>query len=163
MEFITVRDLRTRPGKIWDKLRQQQDLVLTSNGRPIAVLSHVDEDGVQEALASLRRARAQAALSRLRAAATLQGLDRLSADEIENAAAALKKLDKNGDGKLTPDEFRSQFRGPGGPEAGPRRRPGGPGGGDRPQRPQRPGNRGGPSGDGDRPQPPARPAPPAGE
>ena len=83
MEFITVRDLRTRPSKVWDKLRQQQDLVLTSNGRPIAVLSHVDEDGVQEALASLRRARAQAALSRLRAAATERGLDRLSPDEID--------------------------------------------------------------------------------
>ena len=29
----------------------------------------------------------------------------ISADEINNAAAALKTLDKNGDGQLTPDEF----------------------------------------------------------
>jgi hypothetical protein len=29
----------------------------------------------------------------------------ISADEIQNAAQALKSLDKNGDGKLTPDEF----------------------------------------------------------
>jgi hypothetical protein len=29
----------------------------------------------------------------------------IDADEIANASAALKKLDKNGDGKLTPDEF----------------------------------------------------------
>jgi Ca2+-binding EF-hand superfamily protein len=29
----------------------------------------------------------------------------LSADEIKNAPEALKTLDKNGDGKLTPDEF----------------------------------------------------------
>ena len=39
----------------------------------------------------------------------------IDADEIAKASAALKKLDKNGDGKLTPDEFH-----------GPR--PGGPGG-----------------------------------
>ena len=90
MEFITVRDLRTRPSRIWDKLRQQQDLVLTSNGRPIAVLSHVDEDGVEEALASLRRARAQAALSRLRADAAEQGLDRLSSDEIKGEISAVR-------------------------------------------------------------------------
>jgi hypothetical protein len=30
----------------------------------------------------------------------------IDADELANAAAALKKLDKNGDGKLTTDEYR---------------------------------------------------------
>src|SRR5947207_12515363 len=30
----------------------------------------------------------------------------ISVEEIANASTALKKLDKNGDGKLTPDEFR---------------------------------------------------------
>lgn len=30
----------------------------------------------------------------------------IDANEIANASAALKKLDKNGDGKLTPDELR---------------------------------------------------------
>ena len=46
----------------------------------------------------------------------------IDADEIANASAALKKLDKNGDGKLTPDEFmgkRPQGRPPGGNDAGP--------------------------------------------
>ena len=42
----------------------------------------------------------------------------ISADEIAAAYAALKKLDKNGDGKLTRDEFRGK-RGPqGGPGKG---------------------------------------------
>jgi hypothetical protein len=44
----------------------------------------------------------------------------IDADEIANASAALKALDKNGDGKLTPDEFmgpRPQH--PGGPGKGP--------------------------------------------
>lgn len=52
----------------------------------------------------------------------------IDADEIANAPAALKKLDKNGDGKLTMDELR-----PPRPEGGPDR--GGPerGGPDRPQ------------------------------
>ena len=76
-------ELRTRPSRIWDKLRQQHDLILTANGRPIAVLSRIDEGGVEGTLASLRRARAQAALSRLPVDAAAQGLDRLSTDEIE--------------------------------------------------------------------------------
>jgi antitoxin (DNA-binding transcriptional repressor) of toxin-antitoxin stability system len=90
VEFITVRDLRTRPSQIWAKLRQQRDLILTSSGRPIAVLSHIDEGGVEETLAVLRRARAQAALSRMRADAAAQGLDRLSSDEIEDEIAAAR-------------------------------------------------------------------------
>jgi len=32
----------------------------------------------------------------------------IDSNEIANAPAALKKLDKNGDGKLTPDELRPQ-------------------------------------------------------
>ncbi len=46
----------------------------------------------------------------------------ISATEIENAAAALKKLDKNNDGKLSADELRPRFDfpgagvGPGGPD-----------------------------------------------
>jgi len=52
----------------------------------------------------------------------------LSAEEIENATTALKKLDTNDDGKLTRDELRPQFGGPGGQGdfRGPGR--GGPGG-----------------------------------
>ena len=64
--------------------------------------------------------------------------------EIANAPAALMKLDKNGDGKLTPDELRPPLpprgeRGPGHP-GGPdfRRPPGDQQGGDNSQRPQRP-------------------------
>jgi len=60
----------------------------------------------------------------------------IDADEIAKASESLKKLDKNGDGKITPDEYRPPR--PGGPggqggpdgQGGPRRHggPGGPGG-----------------------------------
>ncbi len=54
----------------------------------------------------------------------------ISAEEINNAPVALRKLDKNGDGKLTEDELRPNFPGgPGGPEGrgfGERGGPGGP-------------------------------------
>jgi len=79
----------------------------------------------------------------------------ISAKEIQNAAAALKKLDKNGDGKLTRDELRPQHRRPGGPDAGRPPHPGRPDAG-RPPRP-RPGDRGGAGGD--RPERPGRPGP----
>ena len=68
----------------------------------------------------------------------------IDATEIAQAATALKKLDKNSDGKITPDEYRPQ-------------RPAGPGGGN---------GRGGqgrpPGGQGVGPGQPAPTTPPAG-
>jgi hypothetical protein len=64
----------------------------------------------------------------------------IDADEIAKASESLKKLDKNGDGKLTPDEYLPQ-RGQGGPWM---RGPGGPGGPGM----RGPGGQGGPNGPG---------------
>ncbi len=91
MEFVTVRDLRVRPGSVWEKLRLQQQLVLTSNGRPMAIIAEVAEDTVEETLSALRRARAQAAVSRLRRAAAEQGLHRLTEAEIEAEIAQTRR------------------------------------------------------------------------
>ena len=59
----------------------------------------------------------------------------IDASEIAKASAALKKVDKNGDGQLTPDEYRPQG-GPGYRRNGPR--PDGPPLGDAPGQPRRP-------------------------
>ncbi len=84
----------------------------------------------------------------------------IDAEEIAKASESLKKLDKNGDGKLTPDEIhppRPGGRGgPGGP--GPDGRPEGPG----PRHDDRPRHEGGPRGD-DAPRGEGRPPRPAPE
>lgn len=71
----------------------------------------------------------------------------IDSNEIANASAALKKLDKNGDGKLTPDELRPHWPrrdgnrggrppGPGpGPDGGPDNAPKGGPSGDQPAQP----------------------------
>jgi hypothetical protein len=59
----------------------------------------------------------------------------IDAEEIAKASESLKKLDKNGDGKLTPDEYMPP-------------RPGGPGGQGGPGGPAGKGGRGGPGGQG---------------
>jgi hypothetical protein len=63
----------------------------------------------------------------LLAALDTDGDGMISAAELANAAASLAKLDKNGDGQLTPDEFMGGFGkgrvghgGPGGHGRGPR-------------------------------------------
>ena len=48
----------------------------------------------------------------------------ISSDEINNAVAALKKLDKNGNGSIDAEEMRPSFGGRGGPGGDEMRRPG---------------------------------------
>ena len=40
MRFISVRDLNTKPKEIWSKIKEEE-VVITSNGKPIAPLSGV--------------------------------------------------------------------------------------------------------------------------
>lgn len=36
MTFVSIRDMRTRPGEVWQQLQAEGDLILTSSGRPFA-------------------------------------------------------------------------------------------------------------------------------
>lgn len=82
MNLITVRDLRNRSGQVWRRLAQEQELIVTSKGRPIALLTPITEGDVEKTLAVLRRARAQVAVSRMRETAASAGADRMTLDEI---------------------------------------------------------------------------------
>jgi antitoxin (DNA-binding transcriptional repressor) of toxin-antitoxin stability system len=78
MKFITVRDLRGRPAEVWTKLSRDKELVLTSNGKPIAILSAVSEDTLEGSLVALRQARAIAAVEALQSHSAAAGTDKLS-------------------------------------------------------------------------------------
>lgn len=91
MEYVTIRDLRLKPADVWDKLRRQRELILTSNGKPIAVIAGINEEDVEETVAALRRARAQAAVSHMRRAAAEAGLDRMTMEEIDAEIAAARR------------------------------------------------------------------------
>jgi antitoxin (DNA-binding transcriptional repressor) of toxin-antitoxin stability system len=83
MTTISIGDMRTRPSEVWHKLQQEGDLIVTSSGRPFALMISAEGNDAEELLLALRRARAQIAVSRLRREAAAQGLDALTADEID--------------------------------------------------------------------------------
>jgi antitoxin (DNA-binding transcriptional repressor) of toxin-antitoxin stability system len=91
MEFVSARDLRIQPGQVWQRLSKSGELIVTWNGKPIAVLSSVDEGTLEQTLAAFRRARAQLAVSRIRATAQASGADRLTLDEIDAEIRAARK------------------------------------------------------------------------
>lgn len=89
MKFVTIRELRNRPGRVWDELRAE-DLVLTANGKPVGILVGVDESDLEEAMASLRRARAMRAVSRMRRRAAETGAHQLSSRAIDGEIRAAR-------------------------------------------------------------------------
>ena len=91
MKFVSVRDLRGRTSQLWHDLEQEKDLVVTSNGKPIAILTSTDVDSFERSLRYIRRCRANDALGQLQTDAAARGLDKLSMDEIDLEIEASRK------------------------------------------------------------------------
>ncbi|MDC7221022.1 MAG: type II toxin-antitoxin system Phd/YefM family antitoxin [Spirochaetales bacterium] len=82
MKFITVRDLRTTPAQIWKSLPQEQELIITNNGKPIALMTPIGESDLEETIASVRKARAAAAIQNMQLLSAQNSNNKLSLDEI---------------------------------------------------------------------------------
>ena len=91
MKFVGVRDLRGVSADIWRELRDAREMVITSNGRPVAILVAVNDSNLEESLAALRRARAVGAVASLQRGAIASGADALSAADIETEIAAVRE------------------------------------------------------------------------
>ncbi len=95
MKFVTVRDLRTKPAQIWKSLPEEQELILTNNGKPIALITPVGESDIEETLSAVRRARAHIAIQRMQESAEKNNLSTLSFEEIEEEIADARKARKH--------------------------------------------------------------------
>ena len=91
MKFITVRDLRGRPAQVWKQLAKVREMVLTLNGKPIAILSSTSEDLLEKNLAELRKAQALSALEAIQTESVRKGLDKMTMDEIDAEIQAYRK------------------------------------------------------------------------
>lgn len=91
MKFISVRDLRLRSGEVWRKLQEEKEAIITSNGKPIAILVGIEGEDVEEYLANIRRAQAMMAVNKLQEYARRTGKNRIEAAEIEEEIQAVRK------------------------------------------------------------------------
>lgn len=91
MEFISVRDLRGKSSKVWQKLETEREMVITSNGKPIAVLSAVSETSLEETLKAIRRSVAVASVNSLQEQSVRSGRHRLPLKDINDAIAAVRR------------------------------------------------------------------------
>ena len=91
MRFVSVRDLRGKSAQIWKRLAHLREMVITSNGKPIAILSATSEETLEESLSAIRTARAMAAVEAMQLKSIETGKDRISLEEIDAEVQAERK------------------------------------------------------------------------
>ena len=91
MKFVSIRDLRGKSAEVWKKLPGEREMVITSNGRPIAILAAVNESNLEESLSAFRQARAVEAVASLQRRSVEQGTDNISMDEIDSEIKAVRR------------------------------------------------------------------------
>ena len=91
MQFVTVRELRSQSADVWRRLADEQEMVVTSNGKPVAILSAVAPERLEDSLAALRRARAIAAVDAMQRRSVAEGKDRMTPTQIDDIITAVRK------------------------------------------------------------------------
>jgi antitoxin (DNA-binding transcriptional repressor) of toxin-antitoxin stability system len=95
MKFVTVRDFRTESAKIWASLPQEQEMVITNNGKPVALLTPISDKTLEETLSAVRRAKAMNAVKVLQQQSIKNGTDKMTLEEINAEIKKARKEFKN--------------------------------------------------------------------
>jgi len=94
MKFLSVRDLKTKSSQVWKELSDQKDMVITSNGRPIAILSSITENNLDQVLSAFRQARAMQAVTSIQYESIRKGTDKISVDGINDEIKSVRSKRK---------------------------------------------------------------------
>lgn len=88
MNFYSVRDLRTDSKRMWADLSNGDEVVLTNNGKPSALIIDIPEGRFDEIVQAVRQAKAMIALNNMRRKAAKAGC--MTDDAIESVIDAAR-------------------------------------------------------------------------
>jgi len=91
MQFITVRDFRTSSADIWKRLPEEQEMVITNNGKPIALLTPLTDRNLEENLAAIRQAKAIQAVRLIQQESIKNGTDKMTLEEINEVINSARR------------------------------------------------------------------------
>jgi PHD/YefM family antitoxin component YafN of YafNO toxin-antitoxin module len=90
MNYVTVRDFRTSPKAVWEKLDREGTLVITNNGRPAAIMIEVDGSTLEDKMTAIRRAETMRIVNAMRLKSARNGNAAMSMEEIDAEIAAAR-------------------------------------------------------------------------
>ena len=95
MNFVSFRELRTSTGKINDMLADNGKVVVTSNGKPKAIMFQVNETDFEETLAIINQIKLARAINNIRTVAGSNGASEMTLDEINAEIQASRREKRN--------------------------------------------------------------------
>jgi hypothetical protein len=82
MKLIAISELK-QPRRLKQRLQAEKELLLTSDGRPVAMLLNLEAaEDPESILQSIRDSRSRLALGRIRESARASGANRLTPEQI---------------------------------------------------------------------------------
>ena len=94
MKFVTVRDLRTSPASIWRKLPSERELIITNNGKPIALLTPLNDETLEDTVSAVRRAKAINAVKKMQEISVSLGNDEMNLEQINAVIKDVRRKNK---------------------------------------------------------------------
>jgi antitoxin (DNA-binding transcriptional repressor) of toxin-antitoxin stability system len=88
---MSINELKQQPDEQWLKSADNEDLIITSQGQPVAVLLPINAENLEPTLSTLRSVRAMMALGALQKAAEANGTGDLSVEEIDAEIKAARQ------------------------------------------------------------------------
>ncbi len=81
MDFYSVRDLRTDSKSMWKSLSEGEEIIITNNGKPAALMIDISQDNFDDVIQSVRQSKAMIAFNSMRKKAASVGF--MTEEEIE--------------------------------------------------------------------------------
>jgi prevent-host-death family protein len=90
MKFLSVRDLKTKSSQVWKELPEEKEVIITNNGRPIALMVPLEETNVEQTISSFRQAKAVQAVHSMQQQSLKNGLNNMTMEEINQEILSTK-------------------------------------------------------------------------
>jgi antitoxin (DNA-binding transcriptional repressor) of toxin-antitoxin stability system len=94
MKFVSVRDFRTSSARIWKTLPEEQEMVITNNGKPIALLTPLSDKTLENTLSAIRQAKAINAVKLIQQESLKGGMEKITMEEIDEEIKRVRKQSK---------------------------------------------------------------------
>ena len=91
MKFVSVRDFRTSSARIWKTLPEEQEMVITNNGKPIALLTPLNDKTLENTLSAIRQAKAINAVKLIQQESLKRGMEKITMEEIDEEIKRIRK------------------------------------------------------------------------
>jgi len=82
MKFVSVKDLGTSPADIWKKLPSEREMIVTNNGKPIALITPINDEMFDDMVTAVRRARALNAMKKTQEISASLGNNKMTLEKI---------------------------------------------------------------------------------